>query len=112
MQELFAIFDEIGLPYYRQGSLSDEDYPASFFTHWNIDTPSLRFRDNSEISYVEIISVCFYTNDANLIYTQMEDFISRAKAAGFIVPGHAHDTDADKENYYGRYIRIQKIHKS
>lgn len=108
MEELFALLNEIGLPYFRQGSMSDTDYPPSFFTYWNIDTPSLRFRDNNEKSYAEIISVCFYTNDPELVYTQMDDFISRAKVAGFIT-GRAFDTSADRNDYYGRAVRIQKI---
>lgn len=109
MEELFALLNEIGLPYFRQGSLSDPgDYPPSFFTYWNIDTPSLRFRDNNEKEYAEIISICFYTNDPALVYTQMNDFISRAKDAGFIT-GRANDTSADRSDYYGRFVRIQKI---
>lgn len=108
MEELFALLKEIGLPYYRQGSMSDTDYPPSFFTYWNIDTPSLKFRDNNEKEYVEIISVCFYTNDPELVYTQMDDFISRAKEAGFIT-GRANDTSADRSDFYGRFVRIQKI---
>lgn len=112
MKELFDLFDEIGLPYFRQGSLSDKEYPPSFFTYWNIDTPITRFRDNTEKEYVEIISVCTYTNDANLIYSIMDDFIVRAKAAGFIIDGRPYDTSADNDNYYGRFVRIKKIHKS
>lgn len=107
MDELFTVLDALGLPYFRQGSLTDE-YPASFFTFWNIESPSLRHRDNEEKEYAEIISVCFYTNDATLIYSEMEKFIAAAKEAGFIVHGHARDTDADKDNYYGRYVLVAK----
>lgn len=108
MEKLFALFDEMGLPYFRQGSLSDEDYQPSFFTFWNIDTPNLRHRDNRAKSYALYIQVGFYTNDANKIYSVMEDFINRAKQRGFVVQGKARDANADKDNYNGRvcYIRI------
>lgn len=114
MQELFSLFDEIGLPYFRQGSLSDEDYPPSFFTFWNIDSPSLRHRDNEEKSYAEYIQVGFYTNNAELIYSGMDDFIAKAKAKakGFVVEGRAKDADADKENYSGRVCYIRIIHNN
>lgn len=110
MQELFDLFEEIGLPYFRQGSLSDKEYPNSFFTFWNIDTPFIKFRDNNSKNYVEYIQVGFYTNNANLIYSQMDDFINRAKQKGFILEGKAKDTDADQDNYFGRlvYLRIIK----
>lgn len=111
MQKLFDLFDEIGLPYFRQGSMSDADYKPSFFTFWNIDTPNDSFYDNRETRYVEYVQVCFYTNDANLIYSQMDDFIARAKQKGFAVQGRAHDTPADRDDYYGRFALIKIINR-
>lgn len=111
MEELFKLFDEIGLPYFRQGSLSDKDYPASFFTFWNIDSPNDSFYDNKETRNIEYIQVGFYTNDADLIYSQMNDFIDRAKEKGFVVQGKARDTNADKDNYFGRLVYIRIINK-
>lgn len=111
MTELFALFDEIGLPYFRQGSMSDADYQPSFFTFWNIDTPNDSFYDNGERRYIEYIQVGFYTNDASLIYSQMEDFIARAKGKGFVVEGRARDANADKDNYFGRICYIRIIHR-
>lgn len=111
MQELFELFEEIGLPYFRQGSLSDEDYQPSFFTFWNIDTPESEFYDNEAHGYNEYVQVGFYTNNADLIYSQMDDFIKRAKAKGFVIQGKAKDADADKDNYFGRVCYIRIIHK-
>lgn len=110
MQKLFQLFDEIGLPYFRQGSLTDEEYAPSFFTFWNYDSPAIKYRDNSEKSFSEIVQVCFYTSDANIIYSQMDDFITRARAAGFKC-GRAVDTNADKANYYGRLVNIKIINE-
>jgi hypothetical protein len=112
MTELFSLFDEIGLPYFRQGSLSDEEYQPSFFTFWNIDTPTTSFYDNNEHRYIEYVQVGFYTNDASKIYSVMEDFIERAKKKGFVVEGRAKDADADKETYFGRIVYIRIIHNT
>lgn len=110
MEELFALFDEIGKPYFRQGSLADDaEYPKSFFTFWNLDTPSIAFRDNEERAYCEVINVYFYTCDATQIYSEMDAFILRAKKAGFIVEGRAYDVPADEANYFGRAVRLRKI---
>lgn len=108
MQKLFDLFEEIGLPYFRQGSLSDDEYEPSFFTYWNIDTPNDSFYDNAEHRFIEYVQVGFYTNDARKIYSVMDDFITKAKAKGFVPDGRPKDADADKDNYYGRvcYIRI------
>ena len=111
MQKLFDLFDEIGLPYFRQGSMSDEDYKPSFFTFWNIDTPNDSFYDNHETRFIEYVQVGFYTNDANKIYSVMDDFAKRAKQKGFVLDGRPKDANADKENYFGRVCYIRIINK-
>ena len=113
MQELLNLFEEIGLPYHRQGSLSDDNYPPSFFTFWNIDTPNLKHRDNKAKAYAYYVQVGWYTNDAKLIYSQLDEggeFYNKAKAKGFDFDSRAKDANADKDNYFGRvcYIRIKK----
>lgn len=111
MNELFKLFDELGYQYFRQGSLTDETYPNSFFTFWNFDTPNLKHRDNVSKAFSENVMVYFYTNNPSLIYSVMDEFITKAKEKGFIVEGRAYDTPADKENYFGRLTNIKIIHK-
>lgn len=111
MQKLFDLFKEIGLPYFRQGSLSDEDYKPSFFTYWNIDTPNDSFYDNKETRFIEYIQVGFYTNKADEIYSGMDNFIEKAKAKGFVLEGRPKDANADKANYYGRVCYLRIINK-
>lgn len=112
MQELFALFDEIGLSYFRQGSMSDEDYKPSFFTYWNIDTPNESFYDNAEHSFITHAQIGFYTNNAKLLYSQLDEggeFYNKAKEKGFVLKGRAKDANADKKDYYGRvcYVMIK-----
>lgn len=107
MKDLFDLFDEFGLPYFRQGSMSDAQYQPEFFTFWNIDTPSDSHYDNQEIRFHEYVQVGYYTNDASKIYSTMDEFTQRARAKGFTA-SRAFDAPADKDNYYGRvcYVRI------
>ena len=111
MQKLFDLFNEIGLPYFRQGSMSDEDYKPSFFTFWNIDTPNDSFYDNHETRYIEYVQVGYYTNDATKIYSGMDEFIAKAKLKGFVVEGRPKDANADKDNYFGRVCYLRIINK-
>lgn len=111
MQKLFDLLEEIGLPYFRQGSLTDEDYQPSFFTFWNVDTTNDSFYDNRERRYIEYVQVGFYTNDATKIYSVMEDFIQRAEEKGFAVEGRGQDANADKETYFGRVCYLRIINK-
>lgn len=110
MNELFNLFEEIGLPYFRQGSMSDEDYQPSFFTFWNIDTPSDAFYDNEETKYHEYIQVGFYTNDAKIIYSKMDEFREAARSKGFVVT-RAYDAPSGRDDYYGRVCYIRILHK-
>lgn len=112
MQELFKLFEEIGLPYFRQGSMSDADYAPEFFTFWNVDTPNLQIRDNKTKSYVEFVQIGYYTNNANLIYSRMDEFIQKAKEKGFVIASNPHDANADKEHYFGRVCYIRIIHRT
>ena len=112
MNALFKLFEEMGYKeaegFFRQGSLSPEDYPDDFFTFWNVDTPQDAHYDNDLHRFNEYVQVGFYTNDAEKIYSVMEDFIKRAKAKDFSIAALPHDADAGKDNYFGRvcFIRI------
>lgn len=113
MQKLFELFDEIGLPYFRQGSMSDEDYAPSFFTFWNIDTQNDSFYDNAEHRYIPYVQIGFYTNDASKIYSQLDEggeFYTKAKEKGFVFEGRARDANADRADYFGRVCYLRIIH--
>ncbi|MDY5929302.1 MAG: hypothetical protein SPJ27_04615 [Candidatus Onthovivens sp.] len=111
MKELFDLFTELKLPYFRQGTLSDDEYPGSFFTFDNFDTINDCFYDNDEKCYIEKINVYFYTNNIKILYSTMEDFIAKAKSKNFIVQGKDKDAYSGRTDYYGRYITINIIHR-
>lgn len=112
MQELFGLFGDMGYPYYRQGSVADDDYDPAFFTFWNIDTPQDAHYDGKLTRYHEYVQIGFYTNDATKIYSVMDDFIERAKSKGFVIAGMPQDANADKDDYFGRICYIRIIHNS
>ena len=46
-KELIKVLSGLGYPVYRQGSMSDsDDYPDTFFTFWNYETPDHSHYDN------------------------------------------------------------------
>lgn len=109
MQELFDLFESMGYPYFRQGSLSDDEYPNSFFTFWNYSTPTLRHRDDESKEYSYNIMVYFYTNNPRLVYEVMDEFIALAKQRGFVIEGKSYDTPSDKDNFYGRLVHTRIV---
>lgn len=108
--KLEEVFVALELPYFRQGSFSDdEELPESFFTFWNADTPEAGYYDNKAHSAVWFWYVNFYTKDASLLYTKLEQFITMAKEKGFITAGKPKDIASGEPNYLGRYVQIKYI---
>ena len=110
--KLEEVFEKLGLEYSRQGSYSDEsEYPESFFTFWNDETPERAFYDNEAIQAVWHWTVNYYTNDPATIYSKMDEFIELAKGAGFIIDGKARDVASDRPDYPGRSVRVIYLEK-
>lgn len=108
--KLESIFLELGLDYARQGSYAEDDViPQSLFTFWNVSTPYNGFFDNKANKKIWVWQIYFYTKDANIIYSKLDDFISLAKREGFIVEGNGNDIPSDVPNYFGRMVRINYI---
>lgn len=108
--KLESVFKKIGLPYDRQGSYSDEsEYPISFFTFWNFDTPEDGFYDNEAKKAIWYWQIYFYTRYPNSLYSKMDEFIRVAKEEGFIVEGRGYDIPSDRPDYPGRMITIKYI---
>ena len=105
--KLKAVFDVMGLEYSRQGSYSDEsEYPESFFTFWNFETPEDRFYDNHPNCAIWYWNVYYYTKRPETLYSTMDHFMELARAEGFIIEGRARDIASDRPDYPGRMIRL------
>lgn len=109
-QKLEEALIKTGLDYSRQGSYSDvSEYPESFFTFWNTDTPDEGYYDNKSNRSVWNWSVYYYTNDPSTLYRKMDEFIEYAKESGFIVDGKGRDVPSDRPDYPGRMITLKYI---
>lgn len=109
-EKLEEIFKELNLSYSRQGSYEEnETLPDSFFTYWNYDTPEDGYFDNKANRAIWIWQIYFYTNDGNLIYSKLQEFIALAKQEGFIVDGKGNDIQSNEPGYFGRMVQISFI---
>lgn len=108
--KLEEIFEKIGLNYSRQGSYSDaSEYPPSFFTFWNFETPEEGHYDNDAHRAIWNWQIYYYTNNPATLYSTMDEFIRLAKEAGFIIEGRGTDIPSDRPDYPGRMITIKYI---
>lgn len=108
--ELINLLETFGFPVFLQGSMNDdEDYPSSFFTFWNFETPEDRHYDNEASRAVWGFWVYFYSDDPSLVDTKLEEARKLLKTNGWIIDGKGEDVASDVETHTGRMITCQKI---
>ncbi len=106
--KLEEVFEELGLDYSRQGSYTDDsEYPPSFFTFWNYDTPEGGYFDNDSHRSIWYWQVYYYTNNASTLYSMIDELVAVAKEKGFIIEGRGQDIASDRPDYMGRTIRLK-----
>lgn len=103
--KLKLLFEEFGLPYYREDSLSKlED--AAFFTFTNENTEAAAHYDNQGNGESWFWSCSFFTKNPNQLYSVPAAFIKAAKTHGFVALDMGKDIKSDFEGYYARTLRL------
>ena len=97
--ELITLLETLNFPVFLQGTLNSvEEYPESFFTFWNYETPEAAFYDNDANRAVWGFWVYFYSVDPELVQTQPEAARKLLKQNGWILQGKANDISVDKRS--------------
>lgn len=106
---LYQLLESRGFPVYRQGSLnSASDYPDSFYTYWNYDTPETGFYNNQAHKTIWGYWVYFYATNPQLLEAELNELIKELKKNGCILPdGRGLDVDSGNESHVGRMITVQ-----
>lgn len=105
--ELITILSELGYPIFLQGSLlPDEPYPDSFFTFWNNSTSSDSYYDNDEGAVIYDYSLNFYSNDPELVNSELVNAKELLKESGWVVSGVGYSVLSDENTHTGRGINI------
>ena len=108
--ELITLLETLKYPVYLQGSINSlEEYPESFFTFWNFETPESAFYDNDAGRAVWGFWVYFYSTDPTLVETQPEAARKLLKANGWILQGKANDISVDKPTHTGAFFTVHKF---
>ena len=108
--ELITLLETLGYPVFLQGSLnSADDYPDSFFTFWNFETPESAYYDNDAGRAVWGFWVYFYSTDAELVESVPETARQLLKQNNWILQGKAHDITVDKPSHTGAFITVYKF---
>ncbi len=108
--KLIAMLETFGFPVLLQGSLNDdEEYPSSFFTFWNFETPEAMHYDNRPHSAVWAFWICFYSSDPILVDTKLAEAAKLLQANGWVTDGKGRDVASDEITHTGRMITCRFI---
>lgn len=104
---LIELLETLGYPVFLQGTInSEEDYPDSFFTFWNFQTPEAAFYDDNAHRAVWGFWVYFYSIDPLLVETVTENARKLLKQNGWIPQGKPSDIAVDKPTHTGSFFTI------
>lgn len=106
-QRLIDILESRGYSAYLQGSFNDDaEYPSSFWTFWNFETPETQFYDNASNSAVWGFWVYFYSDDPEKIELEISETIKLLKENGCIISGRGEDVASDTPTHTGRMFTV------
>lgn len=104
---LIEVLQSFGYPVFLQGSLAeDEPYPSSFFTFWNNDSQGAAYYDNDEHMIIYDYDVNFYSDNPDLVYSELREAKKRLKAKGFQVSGDGYSVASDEITHDGRGMNV------
>lgn len=107
---LIQLLETLGYPVYLQGSMSEnENYPTSFFTFWNFETPEASYYDNNAHSAIWGFWVYLYSNDPLIVENKLIEAKKILKENGWIVDGNGQDVASDEPTHVGRMITCRFI---
>ena len=106
-KELIKVLSGLGYPVCRQGSMSDsDDYPDTFFTFWNYETPDHSHYDNEAYGAEWSYNIYVYSIDPDKIYSLLGEARLALKRAKWIVDGRGFDVQSDEETHTGRGLAV------
>lgn len=104
-EQLITLLETFGYDVFLQGSInSEEDYPESFFTFWNFQTPEAAFYDDNAHRAVWGFWIYFYSVDPLLVEQIPEAARQFLKKNGWIPQGKPTDISVDKPTHTGAFF--------
>lgn len=107
---LITLLETLKYPVYLQGSINSlDDYPDSFFTFWNFDTPEAAFYNDDANRAVWGFWIYFYSVDPVLVQSVPEAARKLLKQNDYILQGKANDITVDKPTHTGAMFTVYKF---
>lgn len=107
MIDVYELLKQLGYPVFLQGSLnSAEDYPEAFYTFWEFEAPELSYYDDTANKCNHGYWIYFYSNDRNLVITELEKARKMLIENGFTSSAKPIDVASDRVDFTGKMIEV------
>lgn len=112
IDELIEILESFEYPYYRQGSMSDEDkYPTTFITFWNNASPDHAHYDDRRFGTEWNYTINVYSSDPEVPYSLLDGLREAFESKGWTILSKGFDVASDEASHTGRGMEIYKLEK-
>lgn len=110
IDDLITLLESFKYEVTRQGSYSDlSEYPDTFITYWNPDTPEHSHYDNINYGMEWNIDIYIYSISVNTAYSLTKQVRELLIANGWTVPSAGFDIGSDSTAHVGRGLEVKKI---
>lgn len=111
-EEIIQLLETFEYPVFLQGTLNDnEEYPPSFFTFWNFETPEGEFYDNKAHRADWGFWIYFYSNNPALVESVTKQAEDLLKENGWTLQGRSIDVVSDVKTHTGKMLTCNKSEK-
>ena len=108
--KLIKLLEPLGYPVRLHGSLNpDEEYPETFFTFWNFETPEGSFYDNAAHEAIWGFWLYLYSDDASVLEKVLEEARHVLITNNWSADSRGEDVASDVSTHTGRMIEVYYI---
>lgn len=108
MVNIYDDLSELNIPVYAEGA-APELLPNEYYTVTETNTSTNLSADNEAQEYLYEFTLKWYTNNANNLYTGLQQAITLLKSKGYIISGVGYWNRTYKETWFSRQVDVDKI---
>lgn len=107
MVNIYDDLKELGRAAYAEGD-APQELPAEYYTVSEDYTSDNLNADNKAVETLYEFTLKYYTNNAETLYTGLNEAIAALKRKGYIISGVGYKSSSYKE-WYAREVDVKKI---
>lgn len=108
MVNIYEDLKELNVPVYTEGD-APEKLPKEYYTITEGDTDDNLNADNEALEHLYEFTLKWYTDDANNVYTGLNEAITLLKSKGYLIGGTGYRNPTYKNTWYSRAVDVDKI---